>query len=134
MTWWRCLHNIAITICIIFMIQNIFDLRKAACTISLNTGYMVIFEDAWDRQQIRTFVNQMNPKSWVSFMVRFKKETSKPYGTMIIDRRHSVTEKDCFLKEDYCLQVPMTYDCSKQHFSHTHQGRMIFFMFSWKFS
>ena len=58
---------------------------KAARTISLNTTYMVLFENARDRQQIKTLAKQMYPEDWSSFVARFKKETRKPYGRMIID-------------------------------------------------
>ena len=39
-------QNISVT----FMTQNIFHQGKAARTISLNTGYMVLFENARDKQ------------------------------------------------------------------------------------
>ena len=93
---------------VIIMTQNIFHPGKASPTISMNTGYMVIFENPRDRQKFNTLAKKMYPESWSSFMVRFKKETSKPYGRIIIDLRPGVVDKDRFLTEDDCPQVPMS--------------------------
>ena len=41
-------------------------------------------------------------------MARFKKETRKPYGRMIIDLRPGVADKDRVLTDGDCPQVPMT--------------------------
>ena len=94
-------------ISVIFMTQNIFHQGKAARTISLNTQYMVLFENARDRQQIKTLAKQMYPEDWSSFVARFKKETRKPYGRMIIDLRPGVADKDRVLTDDDCPKVPM---------------------------
>ena len=51
-------------ISILFMTQNIFHQGRRACTISLNTQYMVLFENARDRQQIKTLAKQMYPEDW----------------------------------------------------------------------
>ena len=67
---------------------------------------MVLFENARDRQQIETLAKQMYLKSWSSFMVRFKKESSKPYGRIIIYLLPGVAEKDRFLTEDDCPGEP----------------------------
>ena len=40
-------------ISVIFMTQNIFHQGRRAGTISLNTQYMVLLENATDRQQIK---------------------------------------------------------------------------------
>ena len=58
-------------ISVIFMTQNIFHQGKTARTISLNTQYMVLFENARDPQQIKTLAKQMYPDKWMSFMDRF---------------------------------------------------------------
>ena len=95
-------------ISVIFMTQNIFHQGKTARTISLNTQYMVLFENARDRQQIKTLAKQMYPDKWMSFMDRFKKETAKPYGRMIVDLRPGIAEKDRFLTDNDCPQIPMS--------------------------
>ena len=41
-------------------------------------------------------------------MDRFRKETSKPYGRMILDLRPGVSEKDRFLTDYDCPQTPIT--------------------------
>ena len=95
-------------ISVIFMTQNIFHQGKTARTISLNTQYMVLFENARDRQQIKTLAKQMYPDKWTSFMDRFKKETKKPYGRMIFDLRPGILEKDRFLTDNDCPETPVT--------------------------
>ena len=94
-------------ISVVFMTQNIFHQGRRARTISLNTQYMVLFENARDRQQIKTLAKQMYPEDWSSFVARFKKETRKPYGRMIIDLRPGVADKDRVLKDDDCQLVPV---------------------------
>ena len=95
-------------ISVIFMTQNIFHQGKTARTISLNTQYMVLFENARDRQQIKTLAKQMYPDKWTSFMDRFNKETKKPYGRMIVDLRPGILEKDRFLTDNDCPETPVT--------------------------
>ena len=95
-------------ISVIIMTQNIFHQGKAARTIYLNTTYMVLFENARDRQHIKTLAKQMYPKDWSSFVAQFKKKTCKPYGRMIIDLRPGVAERDRILTDDNCPLVPMT--------------------------
>ena len=113
---------------VIFMTQNIFHQKGrqlARTSISLNTGYMVLFENARDRQQIETLAKQMYLKSWSSFMVRFKKESSKPYGRMIIYLLPGVAEKDRFLTEDDCPQVSMTVTEQDRSVTQHGEGRGI---------
>ena len=87
-------------ISVIFMTQNIFHPGRRARTISLNTQYMVLFDNPRDRQQIRTLASQMYPGDSSNFMDKFKKATSKPYGKLILDLRPNVLEKDRFLNEE----------------------------------
>ena len=49
----------------------------------------------------------MYPEDWSSFVARFKKETRKPYGRMIIDLRPGVADKDRVLTDNDCPQVPV---------------------------
>ena len=91
-------------ISVIFMTQNIFHPGAKARTISLNTQYMVLFKNSRDRQQIKTLARQKYPDDWLTFMERFKKETNKPYGKLILDLRPNVLEKDRFLSDDNELQ------------------------------
>ena len=50
-------HNISV----IFMTQNIFHPGRKARTISLNTQYMVLFDNPRDRKQIKTLAMQISP-------------------------------------------------------------------------
>ena len=87
-------------ISVIFMTQNIFHPGRKARTISLNTQYMVLFENPRDRQQIKTLARQMYPGETSNFMDKFKKATSKPYGKLILDLRPNILEKDRFITGD----------------------------------
>ena len=90
------------------MTQNIFHPGRKARTISLNTQYMVLFDNPRDRKQIKTLAMQISPDKWQSFMDRFRKETSKPYGRMILDLRPGVPEKDRLFTDYDFLQTPIT--------------------------
>jgi hypothetical protein len=50
-------------ISIFFITQNIYSKGKCMRTISLNTNYMLIFNNPRDRQQIRTLSRQMFPSN-----------------------------------------------------------------------
>ena len=89
------------------MTQNIFHSGRKARTISLNTQYMVLFDNLRDRKQIKTLTMQISPDKWQSFMDRFKKEPSKPYSRMILDLRPGVSEKDRSLTDYDCPQTPI---------------------------
>ncbi|MCP4459771.1 MAG: hypothetical protein GY816_17370 [Cytophagales bacterium] len=95
-------------ISVIFMTQNIFHQGKTARTMSLNTQYMVLFKNPRDRQQIKTLARQMYPQEWMTFLEKFRKETDKPYGKLILDLRPNVSEKDRILKDDDCPKTPIT--------------------------
>ena len=95
-------------ISVIFMTQNIFHRGKTDRTMSLSTQYMVLFKNPRDRQQIKTLARQMYPQEWMTFLEKFRKETDKPYGKLILDLRPNVSEKDHILKDDDCPQTPIT--------------------------
>ena len=50
----------------------------------------------------------MYPEDWSSFVARFKKETRKAYGRMIIDLQSGIVDKDRVLTDGECPQVQMT--------------------------
>ena len=50
----------------------------------------------------------MHPEDWSFCVARFKKETRKHYGRMIIDLRPGVADKDRVQTDDDFPQVPMT--------------------------
>ena len=87
-------------ISVIFMTQNIFHPGRRARTISLNTQYMVLFENPRDRRQIKTLAQQMYPGDSSNFLKKFNKATSKPYGKLILDLRPNILEKDRFITGD----------------------------------
>ena len=112
-------------ISVIFMTQNIFHPGRKARTISLNTQYMVLFDNPRDRKQIKTLAMQISPDKWQSFMDRFKKETSKPCGRMILDLRPGVSEKDRFLTDYDCPQTPINLSKQVESVKQYGEGRGI---------
>ena len=62
---------------------------------------MVLFANPRDRKQIKTLAGQMYPGDSSTFMEKFKKATSKPYGKLILDLRPNILEKDRFVTGDY---------------------------------
>ena len=61
---------------------------------------MVLFANPRDRKQIKTLAGQMYPGDSSTFMEKFKKATSKPYGKLILDLRPNILEKDRFVTGD----------------------------------
>ena len=112
-------------ISVIFMTQNIFHPGRKARTISLNTQYMVLFDNPRDRKQIKTLAMQISPDKWQSFMDRFKKETSKPYGRMILDLRPGVSEEHRFLTDYDCPQTPINLSKQVESVKQYGEGRGI---------
>ncbi len=51
---------------VILTMQNFHQGAKAQ-SIQLNTQYMVLYKNPWDRQQIKTLATQMYPQKWRRF-------------------------------------------------------------------
>ena len=65
-------------ISVIFMTQNVFDQKKADRIMFFNTGYVLLFENARDRQQNKTLAKQMYAENWSSFMVCTRQKPAHP--------------------------------------------------------
>ena len=72
-------------ITVIFMVQNLFQHGRHARSMTLNAQYIVLFKNPRDQQQIRTLARQMYPTQWQKFLTHYEKETSRPYGKIIVD-------------------------------------------------
>ena len=77
-----------------YLTQNLFPQGKACRDISLNTQYMVLFNNPIDRQQVANLARRIYPSTITLFMKRFEQATSHPYGYLMIDLKSDTPEKD----------------------------------------
>ena len=70
---------------IILIVQNLFANNKCFRTISLNAHYLVVFENARDKQQISALARQLEPRRSQAVVDAFEMATEKPHGYMLID-------------------------------------------------
>ena len=68
--------------------------RRACRDITLNTQYMVLFNNPIDRQQVENLARRIYPSTSTIFMKRFEQATSNPYGYLVIDLKSDTPEKD----------------------------------------
>ena len=95
---------------VILISQNLFQKGREARTISLNTHYMILFNNPRDVTQVQTLARQMQPGKTHHFIKKYKDIVSKPYASLFIDlktttpdnERLSDTEKLFAEKADMC--------------------------------
>jgi GTPase SAR1 family protein len=71
-------------ISVIFLSQNIFMKGSCARDISLNSSYLILFDNPRDRQQIRVVGQQMFPKKTKGFMEIFDDAVTGKNGFFMI--------------------------------------------------
>ena len=77
---------------VVHLVQNLFDKKTDAVTISRNTHYMVVFKNPRDASQITHLARQMYP-SHVKFMQEaFADATAEPYGYLFIDLKQETPD------------------------------------------
>ena len=81
-------------ISIVHLTQNVFPQGKACRDITLNTQYLVLFNNPIDRQQVSTLTKRIYPSTSVTFMKRFEEATSPPNGYLVVDLKSSISEQD----------------------------------------
>ena len=70
---------------IILIVQNLFADKKFFRTVSLNAHYLVVFENARDRQQITALARQLEPKRSRAVVEAFEDAVKDPHGYLLID-------------------------------------------------
>ena len=70
---------------VICLVQNLYYQGKESRTMSLNSQYLVIFNNPRDQQQVMVLARQMYPGQSEKFLSSYKMATSKPYGYLAID-------------------------------------------------
>lgn len=78
----KCHHQ---KLSVVLLTQNVFQQGKHARTISLNTWYTILFENARDRQQIATLGRQLFPGKTAGFLQAYDDAVSEPYGYLVVD-------------------------------------------------
>ena len=70
---------------VICLVQNLYYQWKESRTMSLNSQYLVVFNNPRDQQQITVLARQMYPGQSEKFLNTNRMATSKPFGYLLID-------------------------------------------------
>ena len=70
---------------VICLVQNLYYQGKESRTMSLNSQYLVLFNNPRDQQQIAVLARQMYPGQNEKFLSTYRMATSKPFGYLLID-------------------------------------------------
>ena len=84
-------------ISILYLTQHLFPPGKLSRTISLNSHYLVIFQNPRDSLGISTLAKQMFPGCTDYLMESFCHAMSRPYGYLVIDC-HQLTPESMHLR------------------------------------
>ena len=72
---------------VILLLQNMFPKGKYNTDISRNAQYLALFRSPSDRKQIGIIGERMFDKNRVHFMNAYYKETEKPFGYLLVDKK-----------------------------------------------
>ena len=70
---------------VICLVQNLYYQGKESRTMSLNSQYLVLFNNPRDQQQVMVLARQMYPGQSEKFLSSYKMATSNFYGYLAID-------------------------------------------------
>ena len=70
---------------VICLVQNLYYQGKESRTMSLNSQYLVLFNNPRDQQQITVLARQMYPGQSEQFLSTYRMAASKPFGYLLID-------------------------------------------------
>ena len=82
---------------VIYVVQNLFHQGKGNRSISLNSHYLVLFKNPWDKLQVLTLAKQMYPGRIDFFLKQYEEAVRRPYGYLLIDLK-TTTQDDCRLR------------------------------------
>ena len=82
---------------VIYFIQNLFHQGKNSRSISLNSYYLVLFKNPWDKLQILTLAKQMYPGNTDFFIKRYEEAVRRPFGYLFVDLK-TTTQDNCRLR------------------------------------
>jgi len=78
---------------VVFLVQNLFHKNKHVRTISLNSHYMVLFENPRDASQFASLARQMYPNKSMFAVEAYKDATREPYSYLLVDLRPEQDEE-----------------------------------------
>ena len=97
---------------VFYLTQNLFPQGKSSRDISLNTKYLVLFNNPVDRIQVANLARRIYPTNSHLFMNTYKRAVEIPYGHLIVDLRANTKEQDrlCenILNRDMSINTDMT--------------------------
>ena len=76
----------------LYLVQNLFPKNKESCTISLNSQYMVVFQNPRDASQMSQLARPMYPGCANFVQEAFKDVTSVPEGYLLVDLKQDTPE------------------------------------------
>ena len=80
---------------VICLVQNLYYQGKESGTMSLNSQYLVLFNNPRDQQQVMVLAREMYPGQSEKFLSSYKMATSKPYGYLAIDLKPDTPNDKC---------------------------------------
>ena len=95
-------------ISVFLLTQNFFSTGKYSRTISLNSNYLIIFNNPRDKLQISYLARQMYPSNSQFLIQTYENATNKPHGYLFIDNKQDTNPdlriQSDILKDTYCLK------------------------------
>ena len=77
---------------VIYLVQNLFPKNKESRPISLNSQYIVVFNNPRDVSQMTTLAKQMYPGRVKFVQEAFTDATATPYGYILVDLKRDTPE------------------------------------------
>jgi hypothetical protein len=82
-----------LNISVILLTQNLFSKSRYMRTISLNTEYLIIFNNVRDKSQFNHVARQIYPDQPKFLIDAYRNATSQPHGYLFIDLSHNVEDE-----------------------------------------
>lgn len=98
---------------VFFITQNIFSKGKYSRDISLNSNYLILFNNPRDKLQLSILARQMYPGDVNFFIESFKDATKSPHGYLFLDLKQNTEEKNRVQTGILPLQKRILYTQSK---------------------
>lgn len=90
-------------------VQNIFHKSKGSRDISLNSHYIVFFNNPRDRSQISHFARQIDPQKIKFIVESYRDATSKPHGYILFDFTQKCEENNRIRSNIFPGEVNLVY-------------------------
>ena len=89
------------------------EFDKESHTMSLNSQYLVLFNNPRDQKQVMVLARQMCPSQSEMFLRTCRMATSKPFGYLLIDLNQILTMINVFGL--MCLSRPIRFQLQNSH-------------------